>query len=206
MTLVDSGRASEQKLRVDVAGRNDGARLAHTLARAFADDPVFRWFSPDDGRRAAMLPAFFAVFVEAFLRRGEVYTGEAGAGAALWSGPGVDPVGADAAYGARLADVAGEDAGRLFEVVERLEAHAPVEPHHHLQFLGVAPERQGVGLGGALMAPMLERCDRDRAAAYLEATSDRNRALYERYGFRAHGSIRLPDGPALHRMWRDPAG
>jgi hypothetical protein len=54
------------------------------------------------------------------------------------------------------------------------------------------------------MAPVLERCDRDGAAVYLEATSDRNRALYERHGFRAHGDIRLPDGPSLWRMWRDP--
>jgi hypothetical protein len=54
------------------------------------------------------------------------------------------------------------------------------------------------------MAPLLERCDRDSAPVYLEATSDRNRALYERHGFRAHGDIRLPDGPSLWRMWRDP--
>jgi hypothetical protein len=56
------------------------------------------------------------------------------------------------------------------------------------------------------MAPGLERRDREGAAAYLEATSDRNRALYERHGFRAQGAIPLPDGPTLWRMWRDPMG
>jgi ribosomal protein S18 acetylase RimI-like enzyme len=205
MTLVDGARAAEPKLRVDAAPRDDAARLAHALARAFEDDPVFRWFSPDDGRRRAMLPDFFAVFVAAFMRHGETYIGGGGAGAALWSAPGVDPIGADPAYGERLAEVAGADAPRLFEVVETLEASAPEEPHHHLQFLGVVPGRRGEGLGGALMAPVLERCDRDGAAAYLEATSDRNRALYERHGFRAYGAIRVPGGPALHQMWRDPA-
>jgi hypothetical protein len=54
------------------------------------------------------------------------------------------------------------------------------------------------------MAPGLERCDRDGAPAYLEATSDRNRALYERHGFRADGGIPLPGGPMVWRMWRDP--
>ena len=54
------------------------------------------------------------------------------------------------------------------------------------------------------MAPMLERCDHDGIPAYLEATSDRNRALYERHGFRVRGNIPLPGGPALWRMWRDP--
>jgi predicted N-acetyltransferase YhbS len=69
----------------------------------------------------------------------------------------------------------------------------------------VRPERQGAGIGGALIAPGLERCDREAVPAYLEATSDRNRALYERHGFRAHGRIALPGGPALWRMWRDPS-
>ena len=57
---------------------------------------------------------------------------------------------------------------------------------------------------GPLRAPILQRCDRNGVPAYLEATSDRNRALYECHGFRAHGAIPLPDGPALWRMWRDP--
>ena len=114
-------------------------------------------------------------------------------------------MGDEPVYGERLEEVAGIDAPRLFEVVELFEAQAPQEPHYHLQFLGVRPERQGAGLGGALMAPMLARCDRDGVPAYLEATSDRNRALSERHGFRAHGAIPLPDGPAVWRMWRDPA-
>jgi GNAT superfamily N-acetyltransferase len=123
----------------------------------------------------------------------------------LWAAPGIDPIGAEPAYIERLEDIVGVDAPRLFEIVEMFEAQAPEEPYYHLQFLGVLPERQGVGLGGALMAPILERCDRDGVPAYLEATSDRNRALYERHGFRAHGDIPLPDGPALWRMWREPA-
>jgi GNAT superfamily N-acetyltransferase len=63
---------------------------------------------------------------------------------------------------------------------------------------------QGAGLGGALRAPILARCDRDGVPAYLEATSDRNRALYERHGFRVRGAIPLPDGPRVWAMWRDP--
>lgn len=40
---------------------------------------------------------------------------------------------------------------------------------------------------------------------YLEASTPRNRALYERHGFRDHGEpIPLPDGPRLQPMWRTP--
>jgi GNAT superfamily N-acetyltransferase len=210
MTLVNDDRAQapEQPTahRIGAATRADAPSLATALAEAFYDDPVFRWFSPDDGRRLAMLPGFFAVFVEAYLSHGEPYADDGGAGAALWAPPGIDPVGAEAAYGERLAEIAGTDAERLFEIVELLEAHAPQEPHFHLHFLGVRPGRQGAGIGGALMAPIRERCDRERVPAYLEATSDRNRALYERHGFRATGALPLPGGPALWAMWRDPVG
>jgi ribosomal protein S18 acetylase RimI-like enzyme len=207
MTLLNddaatAGRAVPQGIRI--ATPADAPRMATALAAAFTHDPVFRWFVPDERRRRAMLPDFFAVFVEAFQRHGETYADDGGAGAALWAAPGVDPVGDEPAYGERLEEILGADAPRMFEIVELFEAHAPQEPHYHLQFLGVTPDRQGGGVGGALMAPMLERLDRDGVAVYLEATSDRNRALYERHGFRAHGTIPLPGGPALHRMWREP--
>jgi GNAT superfamily N-acetyltransferase len=216
MTLVNDERAAAaagdalvthrrpREARIARAARNDAARLAASLSAAFYDDPVFRWFSPDDDRRGAMLPDFFDVFVHAYLSHGETYTDDAVLGAALWAAPHTDPLSAESVYAERLEVIAGVDAARLFEIVELLEAHSPHERHYHLQFLGVLPEVQGAGLGGALMAPILQRCDRDGTPAYLEATSDRNRALYERHGFRAHGDIPLPGGPALRRMWRDP--
>ena len=41
--------------------------------------------------------------------------------------------------------------------------------------------------------------------AYHEATSPRNRALYERHGYVNQGEFQLPaGGPTLWRMWRDP--
>jgi len=197
MTLIDDPR-------ITAASPADAPPAAAALAAAFYDDPVFRWFSPDDERRRALLPGFFDVFVASYLDRGEPYVAADGAGAALWAPPAVDPVGDDPAAGAQLEELAGPDAARLFEVVERLEEHAPQEPHHHLQFLGVHPERQGAGLGGVLMTPVLRRLDREGVPAYLEATSDRNRALYERHGFRVQGAIPLPGGPSLWRMWRPP--
>jgi GNAT superfamily N-acetyltransferase len=190
--------------RIRTAASDDATRLATALAAAFYDDPLFRWFSPVDRRRGAMLPSLFDVLVEAFRIHGETYTDHDVAGAALWAAPNIDPLNAEQVYAERLEEIAGIDAPRLFEVVQIFEAHAPQQPYYHLQFLGVLPERQGVGLGGALMAPILERCDRDGAPAYLEATSDRNRALYERHGFRAYADIPLPGGPTVWQMWRDP--
>lgn len=46
---------------------------------------------------------------------------------------------------------------------------------------------------------------RQGVSAYLEASSDRSRRLYERHGCTDLGPpIGLPDGPTLRPMWRDP--
>jgi len=49
------------------------------------------------------------------------------------------------------------------------------------------------------------RCDADGQPAYLEATSEHNRRLYERHGFVVTAPIVLPDGPTAYAMWREPA-
>ncbi|MFE4644295.1 GNAT family N-acetyltransferase, partial [Streptomyces sp. NPDC056730] len=64
---------------------------------------------------------------------------------------------------------------------------------------------QGRGLGRALIEPVLERCDREGLPAYLEASSERSRRLYERLGFTFTGTtVDLPDGPHMWPMWREP--
>jgi hypothetical protein len=44
------------------------------------------------------------------------------------------------------------------------------------------------------MAPVLARCDREGMRAYLDATSQRNRGLYERHGFAAEEPFAPPGG------------
>ena len=165
------------------------------------------WVTPDPERRAAIAPALFELYAEAFVPLGETYLTERLDGAALWAPPGQQPVGEDdaEAFGQRITEIAGDDAERLFELEAAFDEHAPSTPHFHLQLVGTLPERQGQGIGSALIAGVLARCDRDRVPAYLEATSEQNRRLYERHGFVVTGSITPQGGPTLTAMWRNPA-
>ena len=85
-----------------------------------------------------------------------------------------------------------------------MEARHPATPHWYLPMVGVEPARQGRGLGSALIRPVLERCDRTGVPAYLEATTPRSRALYERLGFRVTATIREGGCPPLWCMLREP--
>jgi ribosomal protein S18 acetylase RimI-like enzyme len=196
--------ATTTPLDIHRASLGEVPRIAATLARAFFDDPVFRWAAPDDDRRRELLPAFFALVAETLARYDEIHV--AGPGAALWVPPGGAPVPDDLApeFGRRMLAIAGADAERLFEVSELIDSRHPSGSFYFLQFIGVEPAAQGRGLGSRLLVHMLERCDREGTRAYLDATSEANKRLYERHGFRASGEYAPVGGPPLWPMWREP--
>jgi GNAT superfamily N-acetyltransferase len=104
-----------------------------------------------------------------------------------------------------MARIYGRHSARGMRAIVALESDHPTAEHYYLPFIGVAPEWQGRGLGAALLRPILDRCDRERMPAYLEASSARNRGLYERNGFAVTEEFRLGRGsPPLWRMWRQP--
>ena len=186
----------------------EAEQVGATLASAFFDDPVFAWISPDDERRRALLPPFFTLFAETMVPLEEVYVAGESDGAALWAPPGaeVPPEEDSDEFGRRMEEMSGPDAERMFEISELIGSHHPEGSFWFLQFVGVDSAHQGRGIGSALLVPMLERCDREGARAYLDATSANNKRLYERHGFEATEEYAPEGGPPLWSMWREPRG
>jgi GNAT superfamily N-acetyltransferase len=184
----------------------ESGRIAAMLTAAFFDDPVIGWAWADPTRRRQILPGFFELMVAASLEHDHTYATEDLGGAALWMPPAALEVSDEeaAAFAAAVELVAEEFAPAVLQLFAILDHHHPHEPHYYLPIIGTRPELQGRGIGSALLAPMLERCDRQHLPAYLEATSERNQALYARHGFRIVTEIPLPDGPSLTAMWRSP--
>jgi ribosomal protein S18 acetylase RimI-like enzyme len=180
--------------------------VSTVLSRAFHDDPVTRWAIPEPDRRRRLLPRLFELFARALQRHDEIYLAPDATGAAIWA-PAAEPVSGGEAerFEQRVEALVGADAPRLAEIAALLAEHHPHGSYFYLQFVGVDPAWQGKGLGSALLAPVLRRCDRERVSAYLEASSERNRRLYERLGFEAVGVLAPPGGPPLWPMWRLPA-
>lgn len=189
------------------AGVDATAAVASTVAAAFFDDPVTIWLLPDERTRQALVQPLFELYVAPYIRLGETYLTEDRAGAAVWAPPGselFDAAGAEA-FGSALGDLVGPGAERFAELAEIFEQHHPAEPSYYCQFLATVPQSQGRGLGSAFLRDMLARADRDQIPAYHEATTPRNRVLYERHGYETVGEFTLPDGPTLWPMWREPA-
>ncbi|MGZ8738006.1 MAG: GNAT family N-acetyltransferase [Nocardioides sp.] len=184
----------------------DAGALSSTLASAFRDDPIFRWCMPDAHKRDLHLATWFRVVVDALLEHEETYCTDDAAGVALWVPPNVAPLTEDqgARLGAVTADMGAAGLGRTAALSSVMEASHPRDPHLYLWFAGVHATRQGQGWGGRLLASRLARADEEAMPAYLEATSERNRALYERHGFEVTGELTVDGSPTLWQMWRDP--
>ncbi|MGC4896113.1 GNAT family N-acetyltransferase [Micromonospora sp. DT31] len=185
----------------------DAAVVTGIFAEAFMRDPVSSWIFPDDDHRAKVHPGFFGPFVALTMRTGEVRMAGDGLGATLWLPTGDGHEADDGEELAALEATIGAESMKRFAVLdEMMAANHPSEPHWYLPFIGVRPDQHGHGIGAALLRDKLAELDRSGSAAYLEASSLRNAALYERLGFRRRPvTLDLPGGPSLYPMWRDPA-
>lgn len=176
------------------------------LAEAFEEDPVMATFVPSGPGRLARLETLFTALLQsgplasgtvdvAVDQRGHVV------GTAVWESPRTGPE----TPGPFLAQLpaflrALGLRGALAAARHRAVLHRPRPrlPHWYLAEIGVAARARGLGVGTALLEHRLRRIDGARGAAYLESSTDRNRALYRRHGFVELGVITgLPSGEPM---------
>lgn len=169
---------------------DDLPRAAEVIGDAFQDDPLLVYTLPGDAERRRLAPAHFLPVVRLAHLTGEVVqTGDYGA-VACWLPPGRhDPWPEDAAAAGldRMAELIGAEPTERIDGVfaflaERRRALA-VPDHWYLALIGVARDRQGTGLGGAVVAPRLAACDAAGEWCFLETLGPRNVPFYERHGF-----------------------
>ena len=206
--MTDLARAAHEAQTVRKARSDELGRLAAVLANAFEDDPPVRWVLKDDARCRSMLERSFGLYLRRlWFKQDECYTTASVVGAIVWELPGQWKVGVldQLRLLPSMARINGRLLPRILRALTVLESNHPAEPHYYLPLVGVEPEWRGRGLGTALIRPVLDRCDDEKVPAYLEATTPRNRALYERHGFEVTEQFSFgPGAPPLWRMWRQP--
>jgi len=181
----------------------DVPRLSEAVARAFHDDPVMTWVYPTHERRRRFTEINLA---KLHLRHDTVYTTDDVEGGALWDPPGHWKVTLPDMIrtGPAMFRVTGRNSIRGMRLMSAIERRHPREPHYYLAVLGTDPDHQGKGIGSALMAPVLEICDREGTPAYLESSKESNVPFYRRHGFEVTERVDVPNGPSVWLMWRDP--
>ncbi|MGH2885095.1 MAG: GNAT family N-acetyltransferase [Solirubrobacteraceae bacterium] len=207
--LVARPGAGQPALRL--AWADDVPRLAEVLADAFINDHVYTWMLPGSLRLRPRLRALFMAEMEQYVlpNGGSVWTTSGYDGAVCELPPGAwempkSLTGKEAmrwvrAFGTRLL--------LAMRVQRAMEERHLREPHFYVRIVGVRTARQGQGVGTALMQPTLGRADAAGVPAYIEASTERSAALYERLGFVHMDVLELPEGgPPVWLMRRPPAG
>jgi ribosomal protein S18 acetylase RimI-like enzyme len=195
---------------VRIATARDVPRVADALADAFTSDPLYRWMLRGGLRLKQRLRMVFTVELEQYglPNGGTVWTTSGYDGSLLALPPGAWEMPASItgketlrwlrAFGTRLP--------RAISVQKAMAQRHLREPHFYVRVIGVRPARQGLGIGSALMQPTLQRADSAGLPTYIEASTQRSAALYERLGFVHDGVLELPEGgPPLWPMTR-PSG
>jgi ribosomal protein S18 acetylase RimI-like enzyme len=190
------------------ATASDVPAITKMLVRAFDDDPVASFMFAGKQRRRLGLHSFFTSQLRRqYLPHGHVYVTEDLSGAALWGPPdrrrhAVEELLQLLPTAPFLLSPHTINALRLMFKVEGLH---PTERHWYLFTLGTAPERQGKGVGSALLRSMLAHIDQAGEPAFLESSKERNVPLYARFGFSVIDEVPSKSGsPPIWRMWREP--
>jgi len=172
------------------------------LGRAFFDNPVSVYLLPDAAKRLRPLSCMFGTSTLYGHLYGEVYTTTSRVeGAAIWLPPESPPMDRERVIRAGMAELPQKMGPEAFQRLMGMKSHfdelrrrdAP-ESHWYLWVLGVDPPRQGQGVGGALLQPVLARADGEGLPCYVETDKEINVPFYQRHGFEVVVEGDLPDG------------
>ncbi|MBA0050519.1 GNAT family N-acetyltransferase [Streptomyces sp. AJS327] len=183
----------------------DASPVSRVLARAFTDDPMIRWFFPDDASRETAVGRYFTTL----LTRQYAHHGvceRTDAAAAFWVPPeGREKAVPDAETVRELEEILGDRAALFRAAVEGAGEEAPTEDSWYLAVIGTDPAARGQGHGAALLRSGLAQADAAGLPAHLESSSANNLPFYEHFGFTVTGEARLPGGgPVVWSMRRPP--
>ncbi|PZO53181.1 MAG: hypothetical protein DCF16_07910 [Alphaproteobacteria bacterium] len=197
---------------VRLARDDEKDAASRILTDAFVDEDGLNYWLKQGAAKTRARRAFFDAAVRDVVHaKRELHLAEsegAALGAAIWLAPGdkafdLPPL-RELMLTPLLFAVAGVKGMRRATALGRqLATFHPKVPHAHLVFLGIAPEAQGRGVGSAMLKHALAPLDASGVPAYLEASTERNIALYERHGFVISGGFQLP-GLHMRTMFREP--
>jgi GNAT superfamily N-acetyltransferase len=158
-----------------------------TVVAAFVADPAFRFFFPDDATYGQLAASFAGWLFDKRVSQGTVWVINDGAAVAMWDAPsnenqrGTSPaleLPPDA-----LQRLASYDAG--------VHGVLPSTSHWYLGVLATHPDQAGQRWGRAAMAEGLRQAAAAGIPAYLETSSQRNVAIYQRAGWQTVSSVPL---------------
>ncbi|HEU4540963.1 MAG TPA: GNAT family N-acetyltransferase [Jiangellaceae bacterium] len=157
--------------------------VVETVVSAFAADPAFRYFFPDEATFIDQAAAFAGYLFDQRVHRGTVWVVENGAAVAMWDGPRTSDGNAANGHEQITLDLPKPSLERLDRYGAVVYAALPPRPHWYLGVLATHPGYAGRGWGRLAMTAGLDLAAAAGLPAYLETTKERNIELYRKAGW-----------------------
>ena len=182
------------------ASSKDLERVKGVLKLGFASDALIRWVYPDASSYLKCFDIWMEEFSKIAFENNIVYSEENFYGSSLWHPPGVEFD--DSVLLPTFEYVPSDRIEVVTRFFEEFKKYHP-EDAWYLPFIAVDPSQQRKGIGSFLLKEALQMIDANSDRAYLEASNEQNKALYERHGFVAIGRVQFEDSPPAFPMIRE---
>ena len=179
----------------------DMPQFSACMTAAFLSDPAARYIWPSAELFMRVFPDYAKLYQGPSIIDGTAWATKDFSGVITWLAPDRHP---DEDKIKQLAFTTCPT-GILSEVqrfFHELEQFYPSESCWYLPLIGVDPAYMGQGIGHDLMAATLPTIDASGKLAYLECSSPRNVAFYQRFGFQPIGEVSLGGRPISTPMIR----
>ena len=183
------------------ASITDSERVKGVLKLGFASDALLRWVFPDASSFLKCFDIWMEEFSKIAFENNIVYSEENFFGSSLWHPPGVEFD--NSALEPTFEYIPSDRIEVVVKFFEEFEKYHP-EDAWYLSFIAVDPSQQRKGIGSFLLKEALQMIDERGDRAYLEASNEQNKALYERHGFVEIGRVQFEDSPPAFPMIREP--
>ena len=182
------------------AAETNKEQVKGVLKLGFANDALLRWVFPDAKAFLESFDHWMEEYSKISFKHDICFTEASFAGASIWHPPGVafDESLLEPTFG----NIPEANLGAVAHFFEQFETYHP-EDAWYLAFIAVDPAKQGQGIGSFLLKEALKMIDEKGDRAYLEASNERNKALYERYGFEMIGKVQTEGSPPAFPMIRE---
>ena len=182
------------------ASSKDLERVKGVLKLGFASDALIRWVYPDASSYLKCFDIWMEEFSKIAFENNIVYSEENFYGSSLWHPPGVEFD--DSVLLPTFEYVPTDRIEVVTKFFGEFKKYHP-EDAWYLPFIAVDPSQQRKGIGSFLLKEALQMIDANSDRAYLEASNEQNKALYERHGFVEIGRVQFEDSPPAFPMIRE---
>ena len=180
----------------------DLEQVKAVLTLGFSSDALLRWVFPDASSYLKCFDIWMEEFSKIAFENNIVFSEENFYGSSLWHPPGLEFD--NSVLGSTFEYIPNDRIEVVIKFFEEFEKYHP-DDAWYLPFIAVDPSQQRQGVGSFLLKEALKMIDEKGDRAYLEASNELNKALYERHGFIEIGRVQFGDSPPAFPMIREPS-